>query len=276
MIRKMWVGGVLRNQTDQWSCLPCLQGKMGAPGTSLFSWLAWRNKYRRSSPSYTAVLPFPASTDSSVHHSSTLLNMKRWMKMMRFIGGLCLITLVSIAYVSYLCHNSNCSASERFRLARFSFQQRTKNDLSPFPESALSVDAVSKSLLNGVDPSSSPIPFEEIFGDRFAFDISGRDVIVFLHIQKTGGTIFGRHLVKDLNLEQPCFCPRKRKRCDCFRPNNNEQWLFSRYSTGWKCGLHADWTELTDCVEDALNEYEGSWKKRRYLLICLNSIHHFT
>jgi len=193
--------------------------------------------------------------------------MKRWMKMMRFIGGLCLITLVSIAYVSYLCHNSNCSASERFRLARFSFQQRTKNDLSPFPESAVSVDAVSKSLLNGADPSSSPIPFEEIFGDRFAFDISGRDVIVFLHIQKTGGTIFGRHLVKDLNLEQPCFCPRKRKRCDCFRPNNNEQWLFSRYSTGWKCGLHADWTELTDCVEDALNEYEGSWKKRRYFYI---------
>ncbi len=96
------------------------------------------------------------------------------------------------------------------------------------------------------------------------FDITDRDVIVFLHIQKTGGTTFGRHLVRDLNLENPCNCPRKRKRCDCFRPNTiNEQWLFSRYSTGWKCGLHADWTELTDCVEGALDEYEGLVKKRR-------------
>nr|CAG4651351.1 EOG090X0E58 [Simocephalus serrulatus]SVE94514.1 EOG090X0E58 [Simocephalus serrulatus] len=100
------------------------------------------------------------------------------------------------------------------------------------------------------------------------FDITSTDVIVFLHIQKTGGTTFGRHLVRDLNLETPCICPRKRKRCDCFRPNTiNEQWLFSRYSTGWKCGLHADWTELTDCVEGALDEYEGVTKKRRYFFI---------
>jgi heparan sulfate 6-O-sulfotransferase HS6ST1 len=78
------------------------------------------------------------------------------------------------------------------------------------------------------------------------------------------GTTFGRHLVKDMSLEEPCICPRKRKRCDCFRPNTiNEQWLFSRYSTGWKCGLHADWTELNNCVEDALDEYEGYEKKRR-------------
>ena len=24
--------------------------------------------------------------------------------------------------------------------------------------------------------------------------------------------------------------------------------MFSRYSTGWKCGLHADFTELTECL----------------------------
>nr|CAG4649708.1 EOG090X0E58 [Scapholeberis mucronata]SVE93896.1 EOG090X0E58 [Scapholeberis mucronata] len=137
-----------------------------------------------------------------------LENMKRWVKMIRVIGGLCFVTLLGIAYIS---------------------------------------------------TTSTP---------AMAFDITNNDVIVFLHIQKTGGTTFGRHLVRDLNLETPCICPRKRKRCDCFRPNTvNDQWLFSRYSTGWKCGLHADWTELTDCVESALDEFEGSAKKRRYFFI---------
>jgi len=27
---------------------------------------------------------------------------------------------------------------------------------------------------------------------------------------------------------------------------------------GWKCGLHADWTELTECVDDYLNSKEGT------------------
>ncbi|KAL0184413.1 hypothetical protein M9458_020109 [Cirrhinus mrigala] len=35
------------------------------------------------------------------------------------------------------------------------------------------------------------------------FNIKGDDVIVFLHIQKTGGTTFGRHLVRNIRLEQP-------------------------------------------------------------------------
>lgn len=35
-------------------------------------------------------------------------------------------------------------------------------------------------------------------------------------------------------------------------------WLFSRYSTGWKCGLHADYTELTECLQAGkLEELEG-------------------
>uniref|UniRef100_A0A8D1P1S6 Heparan-sulfate 6-O-sulfotransferase n=1 Tax=Sus scrofa TaxID=9823 RepID=A0A8D1P1S6_PIG len=80
------------------------------------------------------------------------------------------------------------------------------------------------------------------------FNIKGRDVIVFLHIQKTGGTTFGRHLVKNIRLEQPCSCKAGQKKCTCHRPGKKETWLFSRFSTGWSCGLHADWTELTNCV----------------------------
>ncbi|GAB0179270.1 heparan-sulfate 6-O-sulfotransferase 3 [Grus japonensis] len=81
----------------------------------------------------------------------------------------------------------------------------------------------------------------------------GRDVIVFLHIQKTGGTTFGRHLVRNIRLEQPCYCRAGQKKCACHRPGGDKDtWLFSRFSTGWSCGLHADWTELTSCVPAAM------------------------
>ena len=110
--------------------------------------------------------------------------------------------------------------------------------------------------------------------------------MVFLHIQKTGGTTFERHLVRDIDLEAPCTCRKKKRRkklyfdeygnrkkwfaggCECFRPNSNTKshtkstWLFSRYNTGWKCGLHADWTELTECVDSYLDAEEGVNNRR--------------
>uniref|UniRef100_A0A8C6WQC7 Heparan-sulfate 6-O-sulfotransferase n=1 Tax=Neogobius melanostomus TaxID=47308 RepID=A0A8C6WQC7_9GOBI len=89
------------------------------------------------------------------------------------------------------------------------------------------------------------------------FQIKGEDVIVFLHIQKTGGTTFGRHLVQNVRLEVPCDCRPGQKKCTCYRPNRKETWLFSRFSTGWSCGLHADWTELTNCVPGLLNKKES-------------------
>ncbi|KAG9283479.1 heparan-sulfate 6-O-sulfotransferase 1-B [Astyanax mexicanus] len=95
------------------------------------------------------------------------------------------------------------------------------------------------------------------------FEIKGEDVIVFLHIQKTGGTTFGRHLVQNVRLEVPCDCRPGQKKCTCYRPNRKETWLFSRFSTGWSCGLHADWTELTNCVPGVLNKKESKAKKLR-------------
>ncbi|XP_050069864.1 heparan-sulfate 6-O-sulfotransferase 1 [Anopheles maculipalpis] len=113
------------------------------------------------------------------------------------------------------------------------------------------------------------LSYEEVLNDDFQFDMNAHDVMVFLHIQKTGGTSFGKHLVRDLDLKRPCTCQRKKKRCYCFRPHRNENWLFSRYSTGWKCGLHADWTELTGCVDQELDKNEGETAKRRYFYITL-------
>lgn len=88
------------------------------------------------------------------------------------------------------------------------------------------------------------------------FNIKGDDVIVFLHIQKTGGTTFGRHLVRNIKLERPCDCHAGQKKCTCYRPGKKETWLFSRFSTGWSCGLHADWTELTSCVPARMDSVE--------------------
>jgi len=93
------------------------------------------------------------------------------------------------------------------------------------------------------------------------FNIRGEDVIVFLHIQKTGGTTFGRHLVQNVRLEVPCDCRPGQKKCTCYRPNRQETWLFSRFSTGWSCGLHADWTELTNCVPRVLNKKDNNKSK---------------
>ncbi|XP_034614138.1 heparan-sulfate 6-O-sulfotransferase 3 [Trachemys scripta elegans] len=99
---------------------------------------------------------------------------------------------------------------------------------------------------------------------RVQFDMRGRDVIVFLHIQKTGGTTFGRHLVRNIRLEQPCYCRAGQKKCTCHRPGGDKDtWLFSRFSTGWSCGLHADWTELTSCVPAAMDKKQTSQKLKR-------------
>ncbi|XP_068608458.1 heparan-sulfate 6-O-sulfotransferase 1-A [Brachionichthys hirsutus] len=95
------------------------------------------------------------------------------------------------------------------------------------------------------------------------FQMKGEDVIVFLHIQKTGGTTFGRHLVQNVRLEVPCDCSPGQKRCTCYRPNRKETWLFSRFSTGWSCGLHADWTELTNCVPGELNRKYNEHQNER-------------
>lgn len=110
-----------------------------------------------------------------------------------------------------------------------------------------------------------------IVNREYELDLDNEDVLVFLHIQKTGGTTFGKHLVKNLDLEKPCLCKKKVKKCKCLT-RNKTLWLFSRYSTGWACGLHADWTELQNCVEHAMDKQEGIHRKRRLILYFCSSI----
>lgn len=158
------------------------------------------------------------------------------------------LALGGIIFLSYFCPDQICALSTRRALS---------SDITW---------AESDNLGRPLDAAQAHVGFsyDDVVNDNFQFDMNAHDVMVFLHIQKTGGTSFGKHLVRDLDLQRPCSCHRKRKRCYCFRPNSTENWLFSRYSTGWKCGLHADWTELTNCVDAELDKNEGGAVKRRY------------
>lgn len=133
-------------------------------------------------------------------------------------------------------------------------------------------------VLNRLNQEYSPSLYEGrsigfyhiVSGHDYAFNIDGNDVIVFLHIQKTAGTSFEKFLVNHLNISRPCLCKddrscngdKKCKKCKCFRPRSSKEfWLYSRYSTGWVCGLHADYTELfvSQCVDKAMDKIEGTF-----------------
>lgn len=177
--------------------------------------------------------------------------------------GCVVLTLIGIVYFGYFCPEQVCALTSHTisHEDRAVFERTLQYPIQDNLGRPLTY------LSNPVKASSSNpsagLSYDEVLNENFQFDMNGHDVMVFLHIQKTGGTSFGKHLVRDLDLERPCSCQRKRKRCYCFRPNRNESWLFSRYSTGWKCGLHADWTELSACVDIEMDKNEGDQVKRR-------------
>ena len=125
--------------------------------------------------------------------------------------------------------------------------------------------------------------------------------MVFLLIQKTSGSLFGLHLL-DLILPTPCLCwprtgadlgPKSLQvrhpinpftvsqrghsqlvhMCTCPRRPGKDTWLFSRYTTGWKCGVHADWTMLQDCVPDFYKEtYNTTDHVYKYVTVMRNPV----
>lgn len=108
------------------------------------------------------------------------------------------------------------------------------------------------------------------------FNISGDSLFVLLHIQKTGGTTFERHLVQDILLDLPCSCSSESRRCSCPRRRSNERrletlsdltWIISRFSTGWICGLHPDLSQLKRCLVEA--------RKLYFLTILRDPLHRF-
>lgn len=107
------------------------------------------------------------------------------------------------------------------------------------------------------------VSFDDLIQEGAGYDIYGKDLFVLLHIQKTGGTSFEKHLVHDLKVPNPCSCNNERRRCFCPRSIAKNRssiepaihrtladytWLASRFSIGWACGLHPDFIQLTRCL----------------------------
>lgn len=175
----------------------------------------------------------------------------------RLLIALVMVLLFGVIVLQYVCPTSDC---QLLHLASLSSRLGSR---TPGNHNGASAG----------DPYSSEDGALARFVPRFNFttkdlyrvvdfNIKGDDVIVFLHIQKTGGTTFGRHLVRNIQLERPCECHAGQKKCMCYRPGKRDTWLFSRFSTGWSCGLHADWTELTNCVPSFMSFRESQEKHK--------------
>ena len=99
---------------------------------------------------------------------------------------------------------------------------------------------------------------------------SKKHVLIFLHIQKTGGSDFDRFLIKNLvfqNNQKACRFLTEIKISSLLKPNkqmkkfrkfkcerlmskkiSEPSWYFSRQTFGWSCGLHANFMQLKTCV----------------------------
>lgn len=71
--------------------------------------------------------------------------------------------------------------------------------------------------------------FRHPFSKNYSFfypEVNSDVVLIFVHIQKTGGTFVESALTKDGVFGFPCNCRRGVKFCRCYR--GRDVWLFSR------------------------------------------------
>ena len=164
----------------------------------------------------------------------------------KIVGSATFIGVVGIVSIMYFCGSNFCTIEPVIK---------QPNSITVIPKSDIETYKIGMLPTNTF--SNKDIDHE------YKLKLEKKDVLVFLHMQKTGGTTFGHHLVKDL--EKTCKCYKKKKRCDCLT-STDTIWLFSRYSTGWICGLHADWTELKSCVEEAMDKKEEKKRPRKFVV----------
>ena len=138
------------------------------------------------------------------------------------------------------------------------------------------------------------------------FDPHGNDTMVYLHVQKTGGSAFLEHMV---TLQQPVFqkvgsaavgraplelcrmgsfkwkrgggfmnhtldihlewCPR-----DMFNMTE-ETWLVSEKTTGWMCGVHALYVDFVRCLKNVTTYNKMTKWKKHFPLVSSNRMFHY-
>ena len=102
---------------------------------------------------------------------------------------------------------------------------------------------------------------------RQSLDFEAEDILVFMHIPKTSGKTFNKHLVIDMEVPEEirCRCKTldKPHGCKCLN-SDGYIWLFSRLTTAWPCGVHPSWSDLSlDCLNHAMSRKEGRNRKRK-------------
>lgn len=140
---------------------------------------------------------------------------------------------------------------------------------------------------------SSETPCEDKDWHSQRYDILNNDSIVIIHIQKTGGSDFLRHLVtvqRDdkylcqlpdymiLRIEKRMSLPKGKQRVFCPKQKSDpdsRQWLLSAKTLGWKCGVHPSFTEYKNCEHNLDIGQGNQFSKYRYVTILRNPILRF-
>lgn len=114
---------------------------------------------------------------------------------------------------------------------------------------------------------------------RRPFNPEGRDVMVYLYMQKTAGAVLENNLFKmKPKNSKTCYRPVANKGWRC-ENSRNETWLYTRYIRVpiWPCGVHADWTRTHKCVPSYLDDRDGKPRDRnyRYITMLRNPLHRY-
>ena len=119
-------------------------------------------------------------------------------KCLYLLGIATILSGVGIVYHGYYCPETVCAFNS---ISKNKYGFMKYNNIDNFH---LDNDRIGKPLADS-DRSETGPAFEEVVGKDFLFNIEGHDVIVFLHIQKTGGTVFGKHLASILKYKFELF-----------------------------------------------------------------------
>ncbi|XP_059166014.1 heparan-sulfate 6-O-sulfotransferase 2-like [Physella acuta] len=142
------------------------------------------------------------------------------------------------------------------------YEEKTQN-LIRITEVSYSNTSLTETKDNKTYTATSPSLSREAEIEERKLNLNADDVIIFLHIQKTGGLHFKNMLIKWTLGVPGCACMRTGNECTC-RTWTNVTWLAAWFMDGWTCGLHADWTELTECVDPWFKSVEPQRSHRNY------------